>query len=580
MQLPYENMDARRAWLTWVGRGVGIAMLTAPSLANQDKLVITIGWDASDTSHAAGRIVAGGGMVDNSNKPRGTIDIPAGTTAGAAASQLATRIGPTATANGNTVTIQPANSGGYCEGSDVFHDMDVKVIKRPGIFCAACIEMRTLDLSFGPPLGAATINRSGYLYRQVFGAGWNIGGYVSFQPQDTLATINANLYASFAQQSSNLPPGTSLSLSHDGVALTNPNGDLYDIEIKDSLQFGSGGVATGIDLGADKWHNAATAAPFSLSGPGGAFPIAGSGGGGAWPTVLPPSPLISSIDVPTPVLHIDQVRIYNLAHTWVGDVSLVLRDPLGRGYDLMCRPGYAGSGYGNSGDFTGGTYDFVPAGGAVIPIAGNVAPGTYNAHFGAWPEGTNDIHNVPMNEANAPAGNWKLEMYDWEGGDVGSCSGWALFGNSGVVSVPSNYCTAGTSSGGCIAHISANANPSVSYATACMLSVSGVEGQKSGLIFYGLNNDGFTPTPWDVASTSFLCVKGPTQRTPVQSTGGTALLCDGTMQLDWNAFQQSTWAIGQPWSVGNHVFLQAWYRDPPAPKTTSLSDAIVMTYSP
>jgi hypothetical protein len=175
-----------------MGRGLAIALLTAPSLANQDKLVITLGWDASDTSHAGGRIVAGGGLVDNPNKPRGTIDIPAGTTAAAAATQLAQKIGPTATANGNTVTIQPANSGGYVEGSDVFHDMDVKVIKRAGGggACGGCLEMLTLDLSFGPPLGAATINRSGSLWRQVFGAGWNIGGYVSFQPQDTLATIS------------------------------------------------------------------------------------------------------------------------------------------------------------------------------------------------------------------------------------------------------------------------------------------------------------------------------------------------------------------------------------------------------
>ena len=39
-------------------------------------------------------------------------------------------------------------------------------------------------------------------------------------------------------------------------------------------------------------------------------------------------------------------------------------------------------------------------------------------------------------------------------------------------------------------------------------------------------------------------------------------------------------ALGQPWTAGAHAWLQGWFRDPPACKATSLSDALEMTYVP
>jgi hypothetical protein len=71
------------------------------------------------------------------------------------------------------------------------------------------------------------------------------------------------------------------------------------------------------------------------------------------------------------------------------------------------------------------------------------------------------------------------------------------------------------------------------------------------------------------------------QRTPGQSSGGSAGACDGSLVLDWNAYQAShPFAFGQPWSVGAKVFVQGWFRDPPSCKTTNLSDAALMTYAP
>jgi Tol biopolymer transport system component len=149
------------------------------------------------------------------------------------------------------------------------------------------------------------------------------------------------------------------------------------------------------------------------------------------------------------------------------------------------------------------------------------------------------------------------------------------------VAVPVIYCTAGTTSNGCIASIGASANPSVSLANPCILTVTNVEGQRSGILFYGINNSGFTPVPWGLGSNSLLCVKHPTQRTPIQNSGGTYNACDGTLVLDWNAYQSSNpIALGNPWSVAARVYVQAWFRDSAAVKGTNLSNAVELTYVP
>ncbi len=146
---------------------------------------------------------------------------------------------------------------------------------------------------------------------------------------------------------------------------------------------------------------------------------------------------------------------------------------------------------------------------------------------------------------------------------------------------PHVYCTAGTSTNGCVPSISADHQPSATQANPCNVSVAGVEGQKTGLLFYGVDNAGFAPTPWGAGGASWLCVKAPTQRTTTHFTGGNFGQCDGSLALDWNAFQLANpGALGNPWSSGESVFVQGWYRDPPAVKTTNLSDAIQLAYVP
>jgi hypothetical protein len=61
----------------------------------------------------------------------------------------------------------------------------------------------------------------------------------------------------------------------------------------------------------------------------------------------------------------------------------------------------------------------------------------------------------------------------------------------------------------------------------------------------------------------------------VQSSGGNLFACNGALSVDFLAFMAAhPTALGQPIAVGQRFNAQAWFRDPPAPKTTSLSDAL------
>jgi len=141
-----------------------------------------------------------------------------------------------------------------------------------------------------------------------------------------------------------------------------------------------------------------------------------------------------------------------------------------------------------------------------------------------------------------------------------------------------SFCQAGTSALGCVATLVAAGVPSASATAGFTLSANGVDGVRQGLVFYGLN--GRAALPWGTGS-SFLCVKSPTQRTGVQLSGGTSGTCSGQLSLDFLQFVATNpAALGAPLQAGATVQAQAWYRDPPAPKSTSLSNALEFLVQP
>jgi hypothetical protein len=146
-------------------------------------------------------------------------------------------------------------------------------------------------------------------------------------------------------------------------------------------------------------------------------------------------------------------------------------------------------------------------------------------------------------------------------------------------SAPVAYCTAGTTGSGCNASIAASGTASATAPNGFTVSVAGVEGQKFGIVFYGIH--GRIATPWATGSSSVLCVKSPSQRMGTQNSGGTFGACDGALSVDWNAYRAShPNALGAPFAAGAIVNAQGWFRDPPSPKTTSLSNALEFVLQP
>lgn len=181
------------------------------------------------------------------------------------------------------------------------------------------------------------------------------------------------------------------------------------------------------------------------------------------------------------------------------------------------------------------------------------------------------LASVQENFVVSSDGRWLI----FEGGFAGNVQAAIVIEMTGATVT---YCTAGTTTNGCVPAIAGVGSPSASAATPFSVNVANVEGQKSGLLFYSVS--GAASFAWGAGS-SFLCVKAPTQRTSSQSSGGVANQCDGSLSLDWNAFLAANpLALGAPFQSGDSVWLQGWFRDPAAPKTTNLSDGLAVVMQP
>ncbi len=234
--------------------------------------------------------------------------------------------------------------------------------------------------------------------------------------------------------------------------------------------------------------------------------------------------------------------------------------------------------------------------GAVARIgAGDTAPGSANERWNGLIDEVR-IWAVARSGAEIAAGRFQQissapglsgsYRLDGDGLDVsGNNLHGTLVANPTFVTVtspagPGVYCTAGTTTNGCAASISATSNPRVGHNGGCQLTISSVEGQKTGIVFYGLTA---LPQPWcpGGAGSSFLCVKPPTQRSFPQNSLGAAGQCDGALLLDWDAFHLANpGGLGAPFAAGSRAYAQGWFRDPQSCRTTSLSNAIELTYQP
>ncbi|MCC7014101.1 MAG: hypothetical protein IT454_16205 [Planctomycetes bacterium] len=144
---------------------------------------------------------------------------------------------------------------------------------------------------------------------------------------------------------------------------------------------------------------------------------------------------------------------------------------------------------------------------------------------------------------------------------------------------PARYCQSGTSGAGCVPVLSFGGPnpPSVSvWTNGFVIDALNLDGQKQGLFFYSVT--GTKAVPWCGAAGSYLCVRAPVNRLAPGNTGGSAGVCNGTLSVDWNAWISThTGELGEPWGVGDDVWIQCWYRDPLTPcsnVTSNMTEAL------
>jgi hypothetical protein len=187
---------------------------------------------------------------------------------------------------------------------------------------------------------------------------------------------------------------------------------------------------------------------------------------------------------------------------------------------------------------------------------------------------------LPLTFPAVSAAKWRMEFV--QGTQIGAFEGvrvieFDAFGSA--CAAATTYCTSSSTTNGCHPAMSASGTPSATATSGYTLTCTSVEGQKSGLIFYGIS--GPNSVPWATGSSSFLCVKTPTQRTTTQSSGGTLSACNGQLSIDFLGFMAANpSALGHPLTAGQQFNAQAWFRDPPAPKTTNLSNGLQFTLCP
>jgi len=269
-----------------------------------------------------------------------------------------------------------------------------------------------------------------------------------------------------------------------------------------------------------------------------------------------------------PILVGLSVRV-DISHTFPADIDLRLRSPAGTVVTLSTDNG------GPFDDvFLGSTFNVTGA----TPIS-DYAYANLVVATPIGPEGP----FLPL-YGEDPNGVWQIQVTDDSFGDLGVLHRWDLTITtcSGCSSSVTSYCTTSTTSSGCNPAMAASSSAaSISGGPGSfVLQCSQVEGQKFGLFFYGIS--GSVAFPWWPGSTSTLCVKSPTQRMRQISTGGTAGACDGSGAEDFFdfIFNFNPGSLGNPPTVGQQYNAQLWFRDPPATKTTNLSDALEFVLCP
>ncbi|MCK6447496.1 MAG: hypothetical protein L6Q99_13985 [Planctomycetes bacterium] len=140
-------------------------------------------------------------------------------------------------------------------------------------------------------------------------------------------------------------------------------------------------------------------------------------------------------------------------------------------------------------------------------------------------------------------------------------------------SLPVVYCTAKVNSLGCTPWISLSSAPSASSNVGAKLVTMNVRGATTGLFFHRVG----PPTAMPFHG-GWLCVGTPVVRHALKASGSGPTNCQGQFSESFNAYIAS--GADPALVAGATVNIQSWGRDPAAPFTDSLSDAVSTVICP
>lgn len=161
-------------------------------------------------------------------------------------------------------------------------------------------------------------------------------------------------------------------------------------------------------------------------------------------------------------------------------------------------------------------------------------------------------------------------------------SGLLVIPHLGPTAGPIIYCTAKTTSNGCVPQIGFSGAPSASATSGFVVQCSNTINNKQGLLIYSLTGQTSVPFQGGV-----LCLRAPTLRTPVINSLGNPGPddCSGVFSRDFSAFAHGAGG-GTPAPAllvaGTAVTAQWWGRDPLSslPGSSSLSNALDFVLGP
>ncbi len=172
--------------------------------------------------------------------------------------------------------------------------------------------------------------------------------------------------------------------------------------------------------------------------------------------------------------------------------------------------------------------------------------------------------------------SWNVDAFDVDSASmvvgvrsVYSASGAAYAFDTDSAAV-CTYCTAKTTSSGCVPAIGWSGATSLS-AGAFDFHATSLQPGKSGLFFYGAHG------PSTAFQGGTLCITTPLTRTPLTYSGGAAN-CSGSASLDFSSWIAS--GADPRLVAGSRWAAQYWSRDPQASFFTNLTDTLVFTLLP